>query len=63
MRDHADASILCIAFRLPQDYLNVRSHVRKIGGLNTSFYFQEVLQSVNGKVGRGLKLAVIGLFL
>ena len=63
MRDHADASILCIAFGLQQDYLNVRSHVKEIGGLNTSFYFQEVLQSGNGKVGRGLMLAVIGLFL
>ena len=63
MRDHADASILCIAFRLPQDYLYVRGHVREIERLNTLFYFQEVLQSINGKVGRGLMRAVIGLFL
>ena len=41
----------------------MRSHVREIEGLDTLFYFQEVLQSINGKSGRGLMRAVIGFFL
>jgi hypothetical protein len=32
VRENADASILCFASRLPQDYLYVRSHVREIEG-------------------------------